>query len=299
MINRKSFVAADLNVSNQLIYTHSLNTQSIVPTLWDDTGKLYPISDLLSLGDEAGADKANKVTLSLPDTIPGTWVLLLEYMSTSESTSGKKAFELSEDNAPDESNRIVFGKAATPAANMTFTNLFALLLTKLGFLKTAQNLNDLVDKAAARSNLGVYSTTAMDLALLTYAELLQVASGKVLGVANTAVFKPSASYHPSTKKYTDDNLLYYGGMSSDFSITKIYGSTIFGSETTLIVCTGEYLGSTFVNIAHNYGSTKYYVEVIGSYPGITPAAITGLSATGVSFHIPGTVAFYFAFYRIP
>lgn len=252
MIYRKTFTQADLDVDNVFVHTHSLNTESVLPTLYDNNGTMYPITDIFNLGDDAFADKPNKATLSFPDVIAGTWTLLLSYMSVAESTSGRRAFELAE-ATPTDDYRVILGKALTPSINMTLTNFFALLLTKLGFLKTAQNLNDLVDKNTARSNLGVYSTAQVDSALAGYAALYQVGSGTVLGVANTAIYTPSANYHPATKLYCDSKYLFMGSVGLTGTVTKLSG--------TISAITGAYADGQFT-LTHNYNSLNYLAFVV-------------------------------------
>lgn len=244
----------DLNLSHQLVWEHNLNTEDVIPTLYDDNGIQQITSDNFALGDEGGNNKANTVTLTYPDVITGTHKLLLSYVSTAESTSGRRAFELSE-ATPSDDYKLIFGKALTPSINMTLTNFFALLLTKLGFLKTASNLGDLANTASARSNLGVYSSSEVDTALATKATLYQSGSGAVLGVANTAVYTPSSNYHPSTKKYVDDKILFMGSVTAGGTVTKMVGSI-----TTI---TASYTGGEMV-LTHNYGSDAYVCLAIRS-----------------------------------
>ena len=206
MINKKLFTNADLNGSYQLVYTHNLNNQDVIPTLFDGASIQAITADNFALGDEVGNNKDNIVTLSLNNPITGTWKLLLSYQSGAETSAGRRAFELAT-GTPSDDCRVVFGKAATPSLNITFTSLYALLLSKLGFLKLSENLNDIVDKSQARTNLGVYSTTAVDNAIADKATLYQTASGAVLGVANTTIYNPTSDYHPATKRYADKGLV--------------------------------------------------------------------------------------------
>lgn len=207
MINKKTFTDADLDGNDFLVYTHNLNTEDIMPSLLDNNGKLCMLADLYSSGDGTDSNKPNicKVDMSGFAPLTGTWKLLLNYQGGSETTSGRRAFELSTGN-PDDDSRFVFGKASTPSLNTTLSSFYILLMSKLGFLKKDQNLLDLTNAAIARTNLGVYSKTAIDDALLQKASLYQSGSGAVLGVANTAVFTPTADYHPATKKYADQGL---------------------------------------------------------------------------------------------
>jgi hypothetical protein len=203
MINKKTFTNADLNGAYQLVYTHNLNTEDLIPMLYDDVGLQAITADNFSLGDETGVNTFNAVTLSLNNPITGTWRLLLNYQAGSETSTGRRAFELSTGTPADDS-RLIFGKAATPSLNITFTSLYAFLLGKLAFLKTALNLSDLPDKVQSRTNLDVYSTTEMNNALAAKATLREAGSGSVLGEANGSIYKPSSAYNPATKLYTED-----------------------------------------------------------------------------------------------
>jgi hypothetical protein len=243
---KKTYTNADLNASFQLVWTHNLNTEDIIPVLYDESGIQVITSDNFWLGDETGADKPNKITLTHSGAITGTWKLLLSYEGTSVA-SGRKLFELTQ-ATPTDDMVLAAGKTLTPSINITFTNLYALLLTKLGFLKTASNLSDLPNVETARTNLGTYSTTEIDAAVGAKATLLQAGSGSVIGVANTAVYTPSANYHPSTKKYVDDKILYMGSVTAAGVVTKMVGSI-----TTI---TAAYTGGEMV-LTHNYGSTAY------------------------------------------
>jgi hypothetical protein len=204
-IDKKSFTNADLNVSNQLVYTHNLSTQEIIPVLYDNNGTMYPLADIFTFGDESQNDPNNKVTVSFPDAITGTWNLLLQYTEAGATTTGRRAFELSTTDDPDDDYRIVIGKELTPSINMLLSAFVAWLLTKLGFLKISNNLSDLSDTSTARDNLGVYSKTAVNTALTAKADLRQTGSGAALGESNTSVYVPSSNYNPATKLYVDNS----------------------------------------------------------------------------------------------
>jgi hypothetical protein len=216
MINKKLFANADLNGSYRLVYTHNLNTQDVLPTLYDNDSIQVITSDNFSLGDETGNDKDNIVTLNLNNPITGTWKLLLNYQGASETTSGRRAFELGT-GTPSDDSRLIFGKAATPSLNILLSAFYTLLMSKLTFLKKDENLNDLTDKSQARTNLGVYDTIAVDNALSGKASLYQSGSGSVLGVANTGVYEPTTNYHPATKLYADRGLASGSNSLGDFS----------------------------------------------------------------------------------
>lgn len=121
----------------------------------------------------------------------------------------RRLFEQTENANPALTKRLAFGKASEVTENITLTDFIAWLMTKLGFLKTANNLSDLANASTARDNLGVYSETEVDSLLSTKAELYPEAGG-ALGSTNTTVFNPAANYHPATKKYVDDKLLDTG-----------------------------------------------------------------------------------------
>jgi hypothetical protein len=206
MINKKTFTNADLVGDNfQLEYTHNLNTTSVIPALFDNTGRQVNTADLFQKGTISGSNLPNVCNLTLNNEIAGTWELLLEYQSTAETSSGRRAFELDPETDPSTDMRLIIGKADTPSKNLPLSNFITWLQGKLDFLKTASNLNDVQDKATSRNNLGVYSKTEIDSALSNVPVLYQTSSGAVLGVSNTAVYDPTANYHPATKKYADEN----------------------------------------------------------------------------------------------
>jgi len=208
-IKQKLFSQADLNGTNQLIYTHNLNTGLYVPVLYDGDGLKQKDTEFwFNKGDENGDSQTTICTVSFTDPIVGEYELLLEYTSSGESGGGRRAFEMAENNSPDDSMRLIGGKADTPSFNITFANLYVWLLGKLGFLKISENLNDLANKATARGNLGVYSSTEVNNALSGKASLYQTLSGAVLGVANTAVYTPTAQYHPAVLKTVTDAIQY-------------------------------------------------------------------------------------------
>ena len=82
-----------------------------------------------------------------------------------------KLFEQTENTNPTLTMRLAFGKVATSTENMTLQNFVTWLLGKLAFLKVGNNLSDLADAAAARTNLAVYSKTEVD-ALLAFKQAI-------------------------------------------------------------------------------------------------------------------------------
>lgn len=258
-INKKLFTQADLNGTNQLVYTHNLNNQDLTPALFDDTGRQFNTADIFSYGDASGNNKDNIITLSLGGAISNTWKLLLTYQSSGESGSGRRAFELSENNDPDNAMRLLIGKADTPSVNITLSNFFTLLMSKLGFLKKALNLSDVENKAACLNNLGVYDKTTIDNALTGKASLYQNFSGSAIGSNNTAVYKGSATYHPAVMRDVrnlGDKTLLAGNVTSGGSV----GNTYFRNTNLISTFTAAKLGGNgLYRITHNYGSTSYVV----------------------------------------
>jgi hypothetical protein len=250
MIARKTFSQIDLSVINQFVYTHGFNTEVITFTLYDNEGRDFPTNSIVAKGDATGLDKPNKVTVSLPEEITGTWELIMNYQTTAEATAGRKAFELSIAD-PTDDYRVILGKELTPSINMTLTGLYAKLLGKLGFLKTSENLNDLPDKVVSRGNLGVYSIAQIDSVNASKATLLQTGSGYAIGTANTAQFKPTATWHPVTKYYSDNRLIGYVIDEVTFSSGKYKGA--LSVPTVIRTSAGRY------RVTHNFNSLNYYV----------------------------------------
>lgn len=204
MINKKLFNQANLDGSNRLIYNHNLNTQDIIPSLSDDNGVILLTADNFWFGDASKANKDNYCTVLLGGAITGTYKLLLSYETPGSTGTGIKPFETTLED-PTDDDRLIFAKPATPIRSQTFTGMVAYFFGKLAFAKRANNLSDLQDMATARSNLGVYSTVAVDTAVNAKASLYQAASGAALGINNSAVFNPTSDYNPATKKYADEN----------------------------------------------------------------------------------------------
>lgn len=208
MIYTHTFTGDDLDAEYRLVVTHNLNTKSVIPILMDNTDRQLNTADIFHLGDAGFNDKLNKCTIELAPGIPGsaTYTLVLQYQSSSETSTGRKAFELSiiEDPANiDGLDRLIAGKAGKASYNLTFDGLYTWAMLNLGFLKKSNNLSDLNNKATARANLGVYSTSQVDSALAGTANLLESGSGAVLGVNNTATYIPTGQYNPATKGYVD------------------------------------------------------------------------------------------------
>ena len=137
-----------------------------------------------------------------------------------------RLFEQSEETTPgDLTERLSYGKVASQTKNITWTNLVAWLNSVLGFLKISSNLDDLNNKATARTNLEVYSTTEIDDDLDLKAD-----KTNVLEKDNTTAFTPTSSYHPATKSYVDN-----GGISIPWVDGNLEGSN-HGSNSFIRCC---------------------------------------------------------------
>lgn len=113
--------------------------------------------------------------------------------------AGGQLFEQGADLTPDDTFRIASGKVGTETQNHSFATIKTWLLGALSFLKISENLNDLNNKATARTNLDVYSTGSVDTALGLKAD-----KSNVLEKGNTTTYVPTSAYNPATKKYADE-----------------------------------------------------------------------------------------------
>lgn len=121
----------------------------------------------------------------------------------------KRLFEQGSDVDPIGDNRVAHGKAATATSNSTWTRIVVWLKTQFNYLEATNNLSDLNDASAARTNLDVYNTTEVDTSLN-----LKSDKSNVLELDNTDTYTPTLDYHPSTKKYVDDKLLNVKSISN-------------------------------------------------------------------------------------
>lgn len=253
MIHKKVFTNGELNAEHQLEYTHNLGTSDLAAKWYDENGVERSTFDLFQIIDD------NNVTLSCNGAISGNHTLLLIYASAGESSTGRRLFELTTTDDPDDSLRVALGKASTPASNITMEDLKAWLLDELGFLKVTQNLADINNASAARGNLAVYSSAQVDAYLAQKATLYQAGSGSVLGVANTSIFKPTSNYHPACLRDIKNlgiKPLVIAQLSTAGTYTneKFRNSDEIGSEPS-----GGRSGAGVYTLTHNYGSTNYMV----------------------------------------
>jgi hypothetical protein len=267
-IAKRLFTVDNLNANYELEWPHGYNTEDVIAKWYDENGIERGTSDLFQVID------ANNIILRCGEAITGLHKIMLYYETAGQATSGRRMFELATTTNPTETLRIALGKAATPASNITLTAFLAWLMTKLGFLKVANNLSDLNNKITARANLGVYSTSQVDTELAKKAALYQAGTGAVLGIANTSIYNPSSNYNPAVLRNVKNSgmrLLLAGGVSSAglWQATKFLNTDVLdlSAISSARQSTGVY------RIAHNYGDATQYM-VMAATLGTHSAHIT-------------------------
>lgn len=197
MIDKKLFTNSDL-VGGVLTYNHNKGRSDVIPSWFDENGVERSTFDLFTIVD------ANTVTLAT-GTITGTHKLILKYDANKGSVD---VFSLPENNNPDPTNRLVYGKEGTPSKTISFNSLTTWMQSKLGFLKVSENLNDLNNKVVARESIGVYSKEFINSELNKKASLLQTGSGAALGINNEAVYVPDPDkpYNPATVNFVNQQI---------------------------------------------------------------------------------------------
>jgi hypothetical protein len=199
MIITKYFTAADLSTETVgvdagakfLIWNHGKNTSEVQATWIDNDGFERLTAGLFRVLNNS------IVLLNVGDTIVGTHRLMLSYNEAAVSVTGKRAFELEEIDDPATNYRIIFGKAAASAANMTFAKLLVWLGANLNFAnKQLSNLSP--DIETAQDNLQVYSKSA------TNALLNAKATAFVGGTGQALLSTDNPNYSPSNPKSPGD-----------------------------------------------------------------------------------------------
>jgi hypothetical protein len=116
----------------------------------------------------------------------------------------RRLFEQPEENTPDTSLRLAFGKALANTKNMTLANFKSWLLNSdIAFLRQSNDLSE-VNASIARSNLNVPSATDMATALSARATANDGGTNPVcLSTTNSFIYTPTDVYHPVTKQYSD------------------------------------------------------------------------------------------------
>jgi hypothetical protein len=254
-----NFSATDLNVDYQLEVEHNLNTRDVVPIWYNEEGIQQATFGIFQTVD------ANNVVLNCNDTITGSHTLILQYDAETPVIAGTRLFEKTLQDPQDDSV-FAHGGDGVPTYNIKWSVIKSLLYSALNFLKKENNLSDILDATAARSNLGVYSASQVNTLLAPKAELYQASSGAVLGVANTKPYTATGNYYPATQKFVADKILpvslsanvdysvKHASLTVDYLRTWKSGNTIIVSGR--IICSAASIG-TYLNIFKFDNSSLY------------------------------------------
>lgn len=150
----------------------------------------------------------------------------------------RRLFEIGTTQDPTDSDRFAYGRASNASKNITWLALKALLNSVLTFLKPSNNLSDLIDPAAARTNLSVYSITQVDSAL----DLKMAKSANLSDLADAATARTNLSVY---SKAEIDGILI-----STKQLTNV-GGTSSGSPNAITV------DKRFINIVAT-NSNRFY-----------------------------------------
>lgn len=151
--------------------------------------------------------------------------------------------------------RIAFGRAGQATKNMTLQNLIDWLKNQLSttFLRAADNLNSLTNKATSRSNLGVYATTE------TYT---QTEVNNLIAALNN--------------KLGGLTILLSGTVESDGSYLKFAGSLPMSASR---ISEGRY------QVIHSYGSGNYIVLASTASSSDSQNKVAAIEYGGDSFYV--------------
>jgi len=117
----------------------------------------------------------------------------------------RRLFEQPEENTPDTSLRLAFGKALANTKNMTLANFKSWLLNSdISFLRQSNDLSE-VNASIARSNLEVpKSSEVYDQLDLRVKALDGGSNAECLSITNEwTSYQPTAPGHPVPKSYSD------------------------------------------------------------------------------------------------
>jgi len=172
----------------------------------------------------------------------------------------KKLFELNENTTPADSKRLAFGDASSGAENITLANFYTRLMSKLGFLKVANYLNEYQGwpsaQASVHNSINVYSKTQVD-----DKDALKANKSNVIEKDSTTPYTPTLGTHPVNKSFIDNN--------------KASGTFYMGTPWG----TGEYT----INIGKTMPSANYVVILMSTttdgFRGQYPPSITDRTTT--------------------
>ena len=201
-----TFTNDDLDSNFEVELIHGKNTENVILSWVDENNIDRTTTDVFTVLD------ANTIKVSCGSSVTGTQTVVVCYDDIL-SITGRKLFGLANLSSPyDQTYRLALGKENAPAVNVTLRNFLTWLGSVLPFMKGSNNLLDVTNKGAARSNLNVYSKTEVDARVLPKLDAYSSGMGYGLGHLNTAPYTPVGDYNPATKKYVDDK---FGGLVFD------------------------------------------------------------------------------------
>ena len=111
------------------------------------------------------------------------------------------------DNNPSDSVKIAMGTETTPATNITLSDFYTLLMSKLGFFKVSNLFSEIFGNptamAAARGNLSVPSISEM----LT-GDSARALKSNVIEKDSTTPYTPTLGTHPLNLKFIQDKFRF-------------------------------------------------------------------------------------------
>ena len=144
------------------------------------------------------------------------------------------------EGTPSDNELIAYGTPTTPTGNIKLSNFYSLLMSKLGFFKVNNVLDEIYGNSNAQSygrrNLGVYSTANVDSLLLSKAD-----ADNVITKDSGDAFTPVLPTHPVNKKYVDDKFIFgtFAFRDVDDVATKTVsiGQTLASSDYMVVLTT--------------------------------------------------------------
>lgn len=232
MITTYNFTSDSQDIEGNYVLTHNLGTTNILPAWQDDNGAYQLLAGLCHFGDVEGNDQNNKMTFMIGSPVTGTNTILLQYLSANETLATKRIFEqVATEIEPENTDRLVLGKAGKPAFNLEWQKMKNILVTALGsaYFRLTNYFSELDSQAkkdSACNNLGVYTKTIIDNKLILKADLYQANSGASVGIGNTLSYSITPNSHnPATAKYVDDKFVGVSG-SLDTTDKHVYIDTV-------------------------------------------------------------------------
>lgn len=270
-IKIQTFTNADLNIDNEYVYVHNLNTTVIIPTWTDDTGLVRNSPDLFEIVD------ANTITVFCSTPITGDNTLTLIY-DNALVLAGRKLFALSEtlQNAIEDTHRLAIGRDGISTSNITMLELYALLQSKLDFLNVV-NMSQLTNQEvqSIQLSLDIYPRQTLNLILALYPYIYQT-----LGQANACITSNNAieynptqnSYNPATTKYVDVRPIEAGQTFSGVPNANLTNRTIMNVRT-LDFGVGTAGGKIYsINFEFDATNVSGGMQYLGTLSGITSTA---------------------------